>query len=257
MTRLSNRATVVIGALNAAVIGALIVSVTTADAAKYLFKTPSGLTISQTSPTTAKASWTAVKKAKRYRVQLSTRSNMSEAVYARSTGKTASGALSGLKASTTYYAKVRVITTRGANRSPYSKTTSFKTAKTGALITKILVFIEENHSLSQMKTGMPYSYSLAKMYGYASNFTAIQHPSLPNYIALAAGDTLKVNDDKVPSPHVLNGKTVFGQAITAGTPRRHTPTTCPQTSPLVRRRRPLCATAQPMDLFRQRANALQ
>lgn len=99
---------------------------------------------------------------------------------------------------------------------PATSPATTPTAKVGGPITKILVFIEENHSLSQMKTGMPYSYSLAKRYGYASNFAAIQHPSLPNYIALAAGDTFSINDDKTPSGHILNATTVFGQAIAAG-----------------------------------------
>jgi len=38
-----------------------------------------------------------------------------------------------------------------------------------------------------MEAGMPYTFSLAQRYGYATNYTAIQHPSLPNYIAIAGG----------------------------------------------------------------------
>ncbi len=83
-------------------------------------------------------------------------------------------------------------------------------------ITKVLVFIEENHSLAQMKTGMPYAYGLAKTYGYASDYYAIRHPSLPNYIAIVAGSTNYITDDKDPAYHRLTGKTVFGQAIAAG-----------------------------------------
>lgn len=83
-------------------------------------------------------------------------------------------------------------------------------------ITKVLVFVEENHSLSQMKSGMPYAYGLARRYGYASNYLAITHPSLPNYIAIAGGSTYGVTDDKEPASHKLKGTTVFGQAIAAG-----------------------------------------
>lgn len=91
-----------------------------------------------------------------------------------------------------------------------------RTATTAPPATKILVFVEENHSLSQMKAGMPYAYSLAKRYGYATNYTAITHPSLPNYLAIAAGRTYGVRDNLNPSAHKLTGHTVFGQAIAAG-----------------------------------------
>lgn len=83
-------------------------------------------------------------------------------------------------------------------------------------VTKVLVFVEENHSLAQMKAGMPYAYGLAKRYGYASNFIATTHPSLPNYIAIASGSTAGITDDKDPASHKLTGQSVFGQAITAG-----------------------------------------
>jgi acid phosphatase len=83
-------------------------------------------------------------------------------------------------------------------------------------IKKVLVVVEENHSLDQMKQGMPYTFSLAKQYGYTTNYTAITHPSLPNYIAMAAGSTMGVTDDKEPSEHKLQGQSVFGQAISSG-----------------------------------------
>src|SRR3954454_20407705 len=67
-----------------------------------------------------------------------------------------------------------------------------------ARVTKVLVVIEENHSLSQMQSQMPYAYSLAKRYGYAGNYTAITHPSLPNYLAIAGGSTFGVTDDNYP-----------------------------------------------------------
>jgi hypothetical protein len=68
-------------------------------------------------------------------------------------------------------------------------------------ITKVLTIVEENHSLAQMKVGMPYLYGLAQRYGYANNWAAIRHPSLPNYLAVAGGDTFGVVDDGPPSAH--------------------------------------------------------
>jgi len=83
-------------------------------------------------------------------------------------------------------------------------------------VTKVLIVVEENHSLSQMQTGMPYTFGLAMQYGYATKWFGIRHPSLPNYIAIASGDTYGVADDKLPSQHLLHGQTIFGQAIQQG-----------------------------------------
>lgn len=80
-------------------------------------------------------------------------------------------------------------------------------------VTKILVFVVENHSLSQMRAGMPYTYSLATKYAYATNYSAIRHPSLPNYLAIAGGSTFGVTDDQNPSAHRLSGASVFSQAL--------------------------------------------
>ncbi len=82
-----------------------------------------------------------------------------------------------------------------------------------AKVTKLLVVVEENHSLSQMKRGMPYTFGLAKRYGYATNYVATTHPSLPNYIAIASGKTYGIHDDADPSAHRLTGRSVFGQAL--------------------------------------------
>jgi phosphatidylinositol-3-phosphatase len=83
-------------------------------------------------------------------------------------------------------------------------------------VTKTLVVFVENHSLSQMQTGMPYLNSLAQTYGYATNYRALTHPSLPNYLAVAGGSTFGVTDDNDPSAHPLSGQSVFGQALAKG-----------------------------------------
>jgi len=59
----------------------------------------------------------------------------------------------------------------------------------------------ENHAYSQIignTAGAPYINSLAQEYGLATNYTAITHPSLPNYLALAAGSTLGITGDCAP-----------------------------------------------------------
>ena len=50
-------------------------------------------------------------------------------------------------------------------------------------------------------------------YGYASNYVAITHPSLPKYLAIASGSTHSIPDDQDPASHPLHGRSVFGQAI--------------------------------------------
>ncbi|GCD88545.1 alkaline phosphatase family protein [Nocardioides sp. LS1] len=107
-------------------------------------------------------------------------------------------------------------------------------AATTPKVTKLLVVVEENHSLAQMKAGMPYTFRLAKRYGYATGYDAITHPSLPNYIAIAGGKTYGIDDDADPAAHQLGGRSVFGQAIandrTAATYAQGMPSRCALTS---------------------------
>jgi acid phosphatase len=83
-------------------------------------------------------------------------------------------------------------------------------------VTKVLVVVEENHSLTEMQTGMPYTFGLAQRYGYATDYSAITHPSLPNYIAIAGGSTHGITDDAPPADHPVADSSVFGQAEAAG-----------------------------------------
>lgn len=83
-------------------------------------------------------------------------------------------------------------------------------------ITKVLVFMVENHSMSQMRAGMPWVYNQALAYGYTTDYHAIRHPSLPNYLSIAGGSTFGVADDADPSSHPLSGASVFGRALSSG-----------------------------------------
>ena len=89
--------------------------------------------------------------------------------------------------------------------------------------TKVLVVIEENHSYAQMKAGMPYLFGLSRRYGYASNWSAITHPSLPDYLAISGGSTFGVHRRPRPRAHtkdVGNARSVFDQALDAGKTRQ-------------------------------------
>jgi hypothetical protein len=84
--------------------------------------------------------------------------------------------------------------------------------------TKVLTIMEENHSYSEARAGMPYLTGLANHYAYARDFHAVAHPSLPNYIAIAGGDTFGIKTDKeaIPSPRIGSHHSVFGRALAAG-----------------------------------------
>lgn len=84
---------------------------------------------------------------------------------------------------------------------------------------KVAVFIEENHSYAQMKAGMPNLASLANKYGYATNWSAITHPSLPNYLAIVGGSTFGVTSNDVPAvnaPKVGSALSAFDVAVASG-----------------------------------------
>lgn len=76
--------------------------------------------------------------------------------------------------------------------------------------------MEENHSLDQMKASMPYTFGLAQTFGYATDFSAIWHPSEPNYVAITGGQTYGISNDDAPSSNPVDGRSVFGQALAAG-----------------------------------------
>jgi acid phosphatase len=92
--------------------------------------------------------------------------------------------------------------------------------------TKVLTIIEENHSFDEMRAGMPYLNSLANQYGYATDYNAVAHPSLPNYLAIAGGSTfgvttngLPVTSTGAPSPNAQKvglAQSVFGEALANG-----------------------------------------
>jgi acid phosphatase len=130
-----------------------------------------------------------------------------------------------LAAGTTYHARVVAASPAGVVASPDAVITTppdavavvqAPAAKPTGTVEKVLVFVEENHSLDQMKAGMPFLYSQAQQYGYATAYTAITHPSLPNYLAMAFGSTFGVTDDGSPASHPEAGPDVFTATIQAG-----------------------------------------
>jgi hypothetical protein len=85
-------------------------------------------------------------------------------------------------------------------------------------VRKILVIMEENHSIQQIfPSGMPYLWSLAQHYAYATDWSDVGHPSLPNYLAIFAGSAFNNPQDCTPAPGcTYPGPSVFGQALSRG-----------------------------------------
>ena len=109
-------------------------------------------------------------------------------------------------------------------------TTGTPAAATLSGLRKILVIMEENHSIQQVfPDGMPYLWSLARRFGYASNWSDVGHPSLPNYLAIFGGSAFGEPGDCTPSPGcTYPGPTVFGQALSRGETARAYEESMPQ-----------------------------
>jgi hypothetical protein len=87
----------------------------------------------------------------------------------------------------------------------------------GRGVSKVLVVVEENHSADQvLPSGMPYLDTLAKQYGQATQWSDISHPSLPNYLSIAAGSDFGISSDCTPSSCSVKTQSVFGMAVAAG-----------------------------------------
>jgi hypothetical protein len=77
----------------------------------------------------------------------------------------------------------------------------------------VVWIVMENHSYEEIigSNAAPYMNRLAGRCGLATNFHAITHPSLPNYIAMTSGRTHGIDDDDAPRAHRLHGKSIFSQ----------------------------------------------
>jgi phosphatidylinositol-3-phosphatase len=77
----------------------------------------------------------------------------------------------------------------------------------------VVWIVMENHASGQIigSSSAPYLNGLKSKCGYASNFYAESHPSLPNYIAMTSGSTQGITDDNPPSSHPLNVPSIFSQ----------------------------------------------
>ena len=76
----------------------------------------------------------------------------------------------------------------------------------------VFVIVMENHTPAQALTGS-FTASVAAQYRVAADYSAITHPSVPNYLALTSGQTWGVTDD---SYHALPAADLGHQLTAAG-----------------------------------------
>jgi hypothetical protein len=105
-----------------------------------------------------------------------------------------------------------------ANASPGSSATPVLSAAAGPMpnFGHVFVVVMENKESSAIigNPNAPYINDLADKYGLASNYTAVTHPSLPNYLAVWSGSTEGVHDDGVYN--FTSGTTLADEIEAAG-----------------------------------------
>jgi phospholipase C len=69
----------------------------------------------------------------------------------------------------------------------------------------------EKENYGDIYGSAPYETQIANQCGLATNYHAITHPSLPNYIALTSGSTWGITDDNGPGSHPLDHPSIYGQ----------------------------------------------
>jgi acid phosphatase len=105
-----------------------------------------------------------------------------------------------------------------ASAAPVASSPATHAAAAPGGVSKILVIMEENHGTPEVfPSGMPYLWQLARRYAYASDWSAITHPSLPNYLAIFSGSAFNNPPDCRPGPGcAYPAPSVFGQALALG-----------------------------------------
>ncbi len=88
----------------------------------------------------------------------------------------------------------------------------------------VFLVVMENHAYDQIigNPDAPFLNRLAREHASATRYNGVWHPSLPNYLALLAGDRFGVADDlasaynEPPGPHRLDAPTLGSQLVGSG-----------------------------------------
>jgi phosphatidylinositol-3-phosphatase len=79
------------------------------------------------------------------------------------------------------------------------------------VIHHVIWIVMENHSYSEVMGHAPFITALAKRCGVATNYHAITHPSLPNYLAMTSGGIHHIHSDCEPTGCPVRGPNLFSQ----------------------------------------------
>jgi hypothetical protein len=92
----------------------------------------------------------------------------------------------------------------------------------------------ENKSFADVirTSAAPYVTRLAASCGLATNYHAVTHPSLPNYIAATSGGTQGIADDNAPASHPLAVASIYSQVKAVGKTWRDYEESAPRNCPL-------------------------
>jgi len=82
----------------------------------------------------------------------------------------------------------------------------------------VFVVVMENHAYDEIigNPAAPFINRLASTYGLATNYEAVSHPSLPNYLALIGGSTFGITDDAGPDVHMLGAPNIVDRIEGSG-----------------------------------------
>ena len=73
----------------------------------------------------------------------------------------------------------------------------------------VVLVVLENHRFSEVAGHSPYLNALARACGLATGYSAVSHPSLPNYLALTSGGTHGITSDC--DDCAVSAPSIFGQ----------------------------------------------
>jgi phosphatidylinositol-3-phosphatase len=101
-------------------------------------------------------------------------------------------------------------TSTGISTSSGGSTSSSDQQIAAGQIKHVIIIVMENEGYGSVigSPSAPYENQLASRYALAGNYFAASHPSLPNYLALVAGDTLGVASDCPPAQCPLSDTTI-------------------------------------------------
>jgi acid phosphatase len=104
--------------------------------------------------------------------------------------------------------------TAGASASAMPPASAPANAGNWPAVGHIYEIVFENHEFGSIigSSSAPYINSLASEYALATGYTAVDHPSLPNYLALWSGSTQGVTDD---AKHTFSSGQTLGDQIEA------------------------------------------